>query len=65
MTPAQLRDTLAALGLGQSQAARLLGVDARTMRRWIAGDRDIPEPAIRLLGLLGSPLSPREYLDSL
>ncbi len=52
MTPAALRAQLGRLGLTQTAAARLLGVDPRTMRRWIAGERDISPPAAFLLALL-------------
>ena len=34
MTPAQYRDALTRLGLTQAAAARLLGIDDRTSRRW-------------------------------
>ena len=37
------------LGLTHSDAARLCGVDPRTMRRWLSGKQDIPPPAERLL----------------
>ena len=40
------------LGLTAGAEARLLGVDARTVQRWDAGERDIPGPALRLLHLL-------------
>jgi hypothetical protein len=43
MTPKQLRTTLARIGLSQRGAARLLGIDERTMRKYIAGDLVIPE----------------------
>jgi len=43
MTPKQLRTTLANLGLSQRAAARLLGIDERTMRKYVAGDLVIPE----------------------
>lgn len=49
MTPPDLRAQLAHLGLTQAGAAALVGVDDRTMRRWIAGDRAVPEPVARLL----------------
>lgn len=65
MTPATLRATLSGIGLSQSHAARLLGVNPRTMRRWIAGEQPVPGPADRLLNLLGAGLGVREYLDSL
>jgi len=51
MTPTELRSTIAALSLTQGGAARLCGVDERTMRRWACGERAIPEPAVRLLSV--------------
>ena len=70
MTPTQLRDTLARLGLTQTGAARLLGVDERTMRRWCAEEgtpqhRRMPEPAARLLRLLAAQMgvTPQETPD--
>lgn len=45
MTPDQLLDAIAILADGnQSAFARLIGVDGRTARRWIAGDARIPKP---------------------
>lgn len=38
----RLRELLDRLGLSQMAAARLVGVDARSVRRWLAGDRAIP-----------------------
>jgi DNA-binding transcriptional regulator YiaG len=52
MSPDDLKDMLARLGFSQSGAARILGVDSRTVRRWIAGDRDIPAPAVVFFRLL-------------
>ena len=49
MTADQYRNALAALDLSQVGAARLLGVDERTSRRWANGERDIPPPAERFL----------------
>jgi hypothetical protein len=43
LTPNQLRTVLARLGLSQRAAARLLGIDERTMRKYVAGDLVIPE----------------------
>jgi DNA-binding transcriptional regulator YiaG len=40
------------LGLLQSDAAALIGVDIRTLRRWDTGEAPIPEPARRLLRLM-------------
>ena len=49
MTPDQFRDTLRRLGLPQVRAATLLGVDGRTVRRWVGGERPIPEMVARVL----------------
>ena len=49
MTAPEFRAALDRLGLTQTGAARLLGVDARTARRWALGEREVPEPARRLL----------------
>jgi len=49
MTAKQYRAAIAALGLSQVGAARFLGVDGRTSRRWIAGERPVPEPVSRFL----------------
>lgn len=43
MSPDQLIATLKRLGLSQSGAARILEVDPRTVRRWVAGDGPIPK----------------------
>lgn len=51
MTPDEFRALLAALGLSQLRAARLLGIQGRTIRHWCAGDRDIPNWAPRFLRL--------------
>ena len=51
LTPKQLRVALRRLGLNQVAAAKQLGVDPRTVRRWLAGDRKIPAPIALLLGL--------------
>jgi len=52
MTPDQYREAIERLGLSQVAAARRLGVDARTSRRWANGERDIPAPAERFLRYL-------------
>lgn len=51
MTAIEFRDCLAQLGLTQTEAAKLLEVDPRTVRRW-ADDKgsDIPGPTERALG---------------
>ncbi len=45
MSPKRLRSILKKLGLNQSELARLLDVDGRTVRRWIKGDNPVPGPA--------------------
>jgi DNA-binding transcriptional regulator YiaG len=52
MSPDEYRAAIERLGLSQVAAARLLGVDARTSRRWASGERDIPPPAARFLRYL-------------
>ena len=49
MTPKELRESLERLGISQLTAARWLAVDPRTVRRWIAGDRKMPEMAGELV----------------
>lgn len=54
MSPAEL-ETRAAAMYGtdwQSPLARRIAVDARTVRRWKAGDREIPGWVDVVLGLL-------------
>lgn len=53
-----------ALGLTTGRLAALLGVDVRTVQRWIAGERDVPEPAWRLLNLALDLPQAREQLAS-
>ena len=52
MTSGEYRDTIARLDLSQVAAARLLGVDERTSRRWAIGERPVPGPAVRFLQYL-------------
>jgi DNA-binding transcriptional regulator YiaG len=52
MTPDDYRDAIEKLGLSQVAAAKLLGVDERTSRRWANGERDVPAPAVRFLQYL-------------
>ena len=55
MTPAEFRRIRRALGLSAQGLARLLQVsDGRTVRRWEAGDRDIPGPVRVLMLILSS-----------
>ena len=52
MTADEYRTAIETLGLSQVEAARLLGVDARTSRRWASGQREVPPPAMRFLRYL-------------
>lgn len=63
MTDTELRATLARVGLTQTGAARLFGIDARTMRRWLAGEREVTPCALRLLDLLEHVPGVRERLE--
>jgi DNA-binding transcriptional regulator YiaG len=63
MTATELRATLARVGLTQTGAARLFGLDDRTLRRWAAGDGEITPCALRLLDLLEHVPGVRERLE--
>ena len=49
MSPRQFRRALRQLRLSQVQAAQRLRVNARTVRRWVAGDSRVPESVTLLL----------------
>ena len=51
MTAKQLRAALKRLRLTQVAAAKHLGVAARTVRHWVGGTRQIPEPVAILMRL--------------
>lgn len=52
MTANQFRTALARLGLSQAGAAKLVGADPRTARRWALDERSIPECVAILLRLM-------------
>lgn len=52
MSAAELRAILDRLGLSQSEASRLLGIDPRTMRRWVLDEQPVPAPVAILFRLL-------------
>lgn len=56
MTPDELRARLAALGMSGAALARALRVDPRTVRRWEAGEVDVPY-SVQML-LRGETLEP-------
>lgn len=52
VTPKQFQSAIDRLGLSQVGAARLVGADPRTARKWAAGDNAVPECVAILLRLL-------------
>ena len=42
MTPTRLRECMEFLSMSDGQLIRLFGVDARLVRRWKSGARDMP-----------------------
>lgn len=52
MTAKQFQAAIDRLGLSQVGAARLLGADPRTARRWSLGERSVPEPVAIILRLM-------------
>ncbi|WP_339454629.1 helix-turn-helix domain-containing protein, partial [Pseudomonas sp. EA_5y_Pfl2_R50] len=62
MTAEQLRAARTALGLSAKGLARLVDVQSgRTVRKWEAGDRDVPGPVAVLLRALMESRSVRRY----
>jgi DNA-binding transcriptional regulator YiaG len=52
MTSLHFRNVIAKIGLSQVQAARVLGVTPRTVRRWALDEVKIPPTAAKLLRLM-------------
>lgn len=62
MTPADLKAARHALGLSAEGFAKLMGVESgRTVRRWEAGERDIPGPVQILTKALVESAAVRKY----
>jgi DNA-binding transcriptional regulator YiaG len=53
----------AALGLTTGGLASLLGIDVRTVQRYLAQEREVPEPTWRLLNLMVELPAARERLQ--
>ena len=51
-TPQHLDELLAYLDMTNAEAARLCGVDQRSVYRWLAGTSPIPHSVIRMLELM-------------
>jgi hypothetical protein len=52
VTAKQFQAAIDRLGLSQVGAAKLLGSDPRTARRWALGERSVPEPVAIILRLM-------------
>ena len=52
MNAGELRDVIGRLGLSFTETARLVGVDPRTMRRWLAGEKSITPSVVILFRLI-------------
>jgi transcriptional regulator with XRE-family HTH domain len=52
MNVSELRDVIGRLGLSLAETARLVGVDPRTMRRWLAGEKSITPSVVILFRLI-------------
>jgi DNA-binding transcriptional regulator YiaG len=65
MSPQEYRETIAALGLSQRGASRLLGVNEKTSRDW--ADRRMtgpPEPVARFLRYMrGANVTPQTFAE--
>ena len=62
MTPTELRTIRATLGLSAEAMASLLQVQSgRTVRRWEAGEREVPGPVAVILTALRESQAVRRY----
>jgi transcriptional regulator with XRE-family HTH domain len=52
MNAGELRDAIGRLGLSFTETARLVGVDPRTMRRWLAGEKSVAPSVVVLFRLI-------------
>lgn len=63
MTPAELKSARHALGLSAEGFARAVRVQSgRTVRKWEAGQRDIPGPITVILDMADAVPEAREWL---
>lgn len=49
MSPDELKDCILSMGLTQAAAAHQIGVDVRTVKRWLAGSVPIPKVVDNLM----------------
>lgn len=59
-----IETALASTGLSQVALAQALGVDPSTLRRWLSGSRELPEPVRRSLRVMASDPSWADALAS-
>jgi transcriptional regulator with XRE-family HTH domain len=52
MPSAELRELIQSLGLTQAAAAKFVGVEPRTLKRWLAGGAPVPHSVILLLRIV-------------
>ncbi len=52
MTDDEFRAAINALDLPDKDAGRVLGCDPRTIRRWMSGERSVPEAIAKLVRLM-------------
>lgn len=52
MRKREFREALDTLGLLQTEAAKLLGIDPRTLRRFALGEAEVPRPIALVLRLM-------------
>ena len=65
LSPAEIRETRASLGLTQVEFEELLGVSSPTCSRWENGAVQQSKSADRLIRLIASVPAAREYLEQL
>ena len=58
-----LRELLRSLSLTGKAAAAIVGVNARTIRRWTGGERPTPYASWRLLLIYGGLVEPPQQTD--
>jgi len=63
MTAAEIRQLREELGLSQAHAAKMLGVNDRTWRRWELSESEMPAPAVRLLLVMHLPAVQRALVQ--
>jgi hypothetical protein len=65
VSPARYRRLIAHFGLSQVGSARFLGYDPRTVRRWVAGELEVPKAVAMLLELMVGAKAGPEQVEKL